>query len=539
LSTKISISKSIDRNFRDGQRRSFSTSVTICRGSLFKKMKQRTYIAIDLKSFYASVECRERGLDPLDTNLVVADESRTDKTICLAVTPSLKSLGIPGRARLFEVRQCVKKANTDRQYRAPGHMLYGTSHFGSELRENLSLAVDFLIAKPRMAYYIEYSTRIYQIYLKYIAPEDIVVYSIDEVFMDVTDYLNTYKLSAHDLAMRMIRDVLETTGITATAGIGTNLYLCKVAMDIVAKHIKPDENGVRIAELDEMSYRRALWEHQPITDFWRVGKGIAGKLAGYGMLTMGDVAICSEENEDLLYRLFGKNAELLIDHAWGFEPTTIEAIKAYRPTTNSLSSGQVLHCPYEADKARLIVREMTDQLVLDLVDKGLVTDQMVLTVGYDIENLTDPARRANYHGEVEIDRYSRHIPKQAHGSVNLDGYTSSTRKIMDAVTELFDRIVDRNLLIRRMYVVANHTLPEAEAPKKSAEYVQFDLFTDYAAEEEKRKAEAADLERERKLQKAALAIKKKFGKNALLRGMDLEEGATARDRNQEIGGHKA
>ena len=356
-------------------------------------MKQRIYIAIDLKSFYASVECRERGLDPLDTNLVVADESRTDKTICLAVTPSLKNYGISGRGRLFEVKQRVKEANAGRQHDAPGHRLDGSSHFFSELQADPSLAIDFIIAPPRMAYYMEYSTRIYQIYLKYIAPEDIVVYSIDEVFMDVTDYLNTYKLSAHDLAMKIILDVLETTGITATAGIGTNLFLCKVAMDIVAKHIPADKNGVRIAELDEMKFRRELWVHQPLTDFWRVGRGIAKKLEQNGMFTMGDVALCSERNEDLLYKLFGKNAELLIDHAWGWEPTTIEAIKAYRPSSNSISSGQVLHCPYETDKAKLVVREMTDLLVLDLVDKGLVTDQMVLTVGYDIENLTRSEER--------------------------------------------------------------------------------------------------------------------------------------------------
>ena len=561
-------------------------------------MKQLTYIAIDLKSFYASVECRERGLDPLDTNLVVADESRTDKTICLAVTPSLKSYGISGRGRLFEVKQRVKEANAGRQHDAPGHRLDGTSHFFSELQADPSLAIDFIIAPPRMAYYMEYSTRIYQVYLKYIAPEDIVVYSIDEVFMDVTDYLNTYKLSAHDLAMKIILDVLETTGITATAGIGTNLFLCKVAMDIVvysidevfmdvtdylntyklsahdlamkiildvlettgitatagigtnlflckvamdivAKHIPADKNGVRIAELDEMKFRRELWSHQPLTDFWRVGRGIAKKLEQNGMFTMGDVALCSERNEDLLYKLFGKNAELLIDHAWGWEPTTIEAIKAYRPSSNSLSSGQVLHCPYEPQKAKLVVREMTDLLVLDLVDKGLVTDQMVLTVGYDIENLTDPARRAKYHGAVETDHYGRQIPKQAHGSINLDGHTSSTRKIMCAVSELFDRIVDKNLLVRRMYVVANHVLPEADVPKKNDGAVQLDLFTDYAAEEEKQKAEDAALERERKIQAATLAIKKKYGKNAILKAMNLEEGATAKDRNAQIGGHKA
>ena len=498
-------------------------------------MKQRTYIAIDLKSFYASVECRERGLDPLDTNLVVADESRTDKTICLAVTPSLKSYGISGRARLFEVKQHVKQANAKRQYNAPGRKLEGSSHFYSELQSDPSLAVDFIVAPPRMALYMEISTRIYQIYLKYIAPEDIVVYSIDEV----TDYLDTYKLTPHDLAMKIILDVLAATGITATAGIGTNLFLCKVAMDIVAKHIPADRNGVRIAELDEMKFRRELWTHRPLTDFWRVGRGYAKKLEAHGMFTMGDVALCSERNEDLLYELFGKNAELLIDHAWGWEPTTIAVIKAYRPSTNSISSGQVLHCPYEAEKAKLVVREMADSLVLDLVDKGLVTDQIVLTVGYDIENLTDPTRRAKYHGTIETDRYGRQIPKQAHGTINLDGYTSSTRRIMCAVTELYDRIVDKDLLVRRMYVVANHILPEADAPKKNDSSVQLDLFTDYAAEAEKQKIEDAALERERKIQAATLAIKKKYGKNAILKGMNLEEGATAKDRNAQIGGHKA
>ena len=502
-------------------------------------MKERTYIAIDLKSFYASVECRERGLDPMDTNLVVADESRTDKTICLAVTPSLKSYGISGRGRLFEVKQRVKEANAGRRHDAPGRRLEGSSHFFSELQANPELAIDFIVAPPRMAYYMEYSTRIYEVYMKYIAPEDIVVYSIDEVFMDVTDYLNTYKLSPHDLAMKIILDVLETTGITATAGIGTNLFLCKVAMDIVAKHIPADENGVRIAELDEMSYRKTLWAHQPLTDFWRVGRGIAKKLEENGMFTMGDVARCSVYDEDKLYKLFGKNAELLIDHAWGWEPTTIEAIKAYRPSTNSLGSGQVLHQPYEPDKAKLVLREMADLLVLDLVDKGLVTDQIVVTVGYDIENLTDPERSKKYHGAIVKDHYGRQIPKHAHGTANLDGHTSSTKKIMCAVSELFDRIVDKNLLVRRLNIVANHVLPEADAPKKNDGFVQLDLFTDYAALELKQERERTELEREKKMQQAMLSIKKKFGKNAILKGMNLEEGATAKDRNAQIGGHKA
>ena len=502
-------------------------------------MKERTYIAIDLKSFYASVECRERGLDPMDTNLVVADESRTDKTICLAVTPSLKSYGISGRGRLFEVKQRVKEANDRRRHNAPGRRLEGSSHFFSQLRANPRLAIDFIIAPPRMAYYMEYSTRIYQVYMKYVAPEDIVVYSIDEVFMDVTDYLNTYKLSPHDLAMKMILDVLETTGITATAGIGTNLFLCKVAMDIVAKHIPADENGVRIAELDEMSYREKLWTHQPLTDFWRVGRGYAKKLEENGMFTMGDVARCSVINEDLLYTLFGKNAELLIDHAWGWEPATIEAIKAYRPSTNSLGSGQVLHQPYEPEKAKLVLREMADLLVLDLVDKGLVTDQIVVTVGYDIENLTDPERSKKYHGAIVKDHYGRQIPKHAHGTANLDGHTSSTKKIMCAASDLFDRIVDKNLLVRRLNIVANHVLPEADAPKKNDGYEQLDFFTDYAALDAEQEKEKAELAREKKMQQAVLTIKKKFGKNAILKGMNLEEGATAKDRNSQIGGHKA
>ena len=502
-------------------------------------MKQRTYIAIDLKSFYASVECRERGLDPMDTNLVVADESRTDKTICLAVTPSLKSYGISGRGRLFEVKQRVREANTGRRHDAPGHILEGKSCFFSELQADPKLEIDFLIAPPRMAYYMEYSTRIYQVYMKYVAPEDIVVYSIDEVFMDVTNYLTAYKLTARELARKIILDVIETTGITATAGIGTNLFLCKVAMDIVAKHIPADKNGVRIAELDETTYRRTMWSHQPLTDFWRVGRGYAKKLEENGMFTMGDVARMSELNEDLLYKLFGKNAELLIDHAWGWEPTTIAAIKAYKPSSNSLGSGQVLHCPYEAEKAKLVLREMADMLSLDLVEKGLVTDQLVVTIGYDIENLTDPQRRKKYHGDIVKDHYGRQIPKHAHGTINLEGYTSSTKKIVGAAAELYDRIADKNLLVRRLNIVANHVLPESAAPKKNEGFQQLDLFTDYAALQAEQEQERAALDREKKMQQAMLTIKKKFGKNAILKGMNLEEGATAKDRNKQIGGHKA
>ena len=501
-------------------------------------MREPTYIAIDLKSFYASVECRERGLDPMNTNLVVADESRTDKTICLAVTPSLKSYGISGRGRLFEVKQRVREVNQARAYAAPGKKTQWSSCFDSELRANPTMAVDFLIAPPRMALYMEYSTRIYNVYMKYVAPEDIVVYSIDEVFMDVTNYLDTYKLTPKELTMKMILDVLETTGITATAGIGTNLFLCKVAMDVVAKHIPPDKNGVRIAELDEKRFRKELWNHKPLTDFWRVGRGYAKKLEEHGLFTMGDVARCSVYNENLLYKLFGKNAELLIDHAWGWEPCTMEAIKAYKPASNSLGSGQVLHQPYPAEKARLVLREMTDLLVLDLVDKGLVTDQLVVTVGYDIENLTDSTRRKNYHGEITVDHYGREVPKHAHGTANLGSYTSSTKKILDAVAELFDRIVDPDLLVRRLNVVANHVIAEGDRVEEPVAE-QLDFFTDYAAEDAKREAERADLERERKRQQAMLTIKKKFGKNAILKGMNLEEGATAKDRNAQIGGHKA
>ncbi len=502
-------------------------------------MRQHTYIAIDLKSFYASVECRDRGLDPLDTNLVVADESRTDKTICLAVTPTLKSFGISGRARLFEVKQRVQEVNADRKRNLRGREFAGSSHFYSELSKDPSLALDFIIAPPRMAYYMEYSTRIYEIYMKYVAPEDIIVYSIDEVFMDVTDYLQTYRMSPRDLAMKMILEVLETTGITATAGIGTNLYLCKVAMDVMAKHIPSDENGVRIAFLDEMTYRRELWSHRPITDFWRVGRGYAKKLETYGIYTMGDVARCSEQNEELLYRLFGKNAELLIDHAWGWEPCTVEAVKAYRPESSSLGSGQVLQCPYDAEKAKLVVREMADALSLDLVEKRLVTDQIVITVGYDIENLTDPERRKKYRGEVVTDRYGRQIPKHAHGTENLESFTSSTQKMVEAASVLYDRIVDKNLLIRRMNITANNIVEEKAAQQKNKSYQQLDLFTDYAAEEEQEKQEALRLDRERKLQEATITIKKKFGKNAILKGMSLQEGATAKNRNEQIGGHKA
>lgn len=501
-------------------------------------MKERIYIAFDLKSFYASVECRERGLDPMDTNLVVADESRTDKTICLAVTPPLKSCGISGRGRLFEVKQRVIEVNSERRYRAPQHKLSGSSYLFSELQANPSLAIDFIIAPPRMACYMEYSTRIYTIYMKYAAPEDIVVYSIDEVFIDVTDYLDAFQLSPHMLAMKIIQDILSETGITATAGIGTNLFLCKVAMDIVAKHIPPDKNGVRIAELNEMSYRQMLWSHQPLTDFWRVGHGYARKLKEHGMFTMGDVALCSVTHEELLYTLFGKNAELLIDHAWGWEPCTIKDIKAYRPASQSLGSSQVLPCPYSAEKAKLVLREMADQLVLDLADKKLVTDQLVLTVGYDIENLTVPQRCSNYQGPVVLDSYGRQIPRHAHGTASLSRHTASSKELIRAASDLFDRIVNPILLIRRLSITANHTVPERSVSTPIL-YEQMNLFTDYAALEKKHKKEQAELERDKNLQQAILTIKKKYGRNAILRGMSLEEGATARERNKQIGGHKA
>ena len=504
----------------------------------------RTYISIDLKSFYASVECRERNRDPLTTNLVVADASRTEKTICLAVSPSLKSYGISGRARLFEVVQKVNEANNARRYSAPNKMLTGESDDITEINANPSLAIDYIIAPPRMAYYMEYSTRIYSVYLKYIAPEDIFPYSIDEVFIDVTDYLKTYNMTARELAMTMIRDVLETTGITATAGIGTNMYLCKIAMDIVAKHIEPDKDGVRIAELDEMTYRKSLWTHRPITDFWRVGRGYAKKLEQYGLYTMGDIARCSIGkpndlyNEELLYKLFGVNAELLIDHAWGYEPCTMELVKAYKPETKSINSGQVLHCPYDFDKARLIVKEMTDLMVLDLVDKGLVTDQIVLTVGYDVENLTNAKRRNRYNGVVTTDRYGRKVPKHAHGTANLERQTSSTILITEAVLNLYDRIVDKNLLIRRINLSANK-LTDENVANKAAEYEQLDLFTDYTTKAIHDAKEAEVFGREKRMQKAIITIKKRFGKNAILKGMNLEEGATAKDRNEQIGGHKA
>lgn len=502
----------------------------------------KIYAAIDLKSFYASVECVERGLDPLTTNLVVADKSRTEKTICLAVSPSLKKYGIPGRPRLFEVIQKVKRINKERQESAPGHKFIGQS-FHSDKLSDPSVALAYITAPPRMSLYMKYSTQIYQIYLRYFAPEDIHVYSIDEVFMDVTHYLKTYGMTAYQLAQTIILDVQDHIGITATAGIGTNLYLCKIAMDIVAKHIDADENGVRIAQLDEKSYRKLLWDYRPITDFWRVGPGYAKKLAENGMYTMGDVARCSigketdYYNEDLLYKLFGVNAELLIDHAWGYEPCTIAQIKAYRPQANSSGSGQVLQCPYPADKARIVVQEMTDQLVLDLVEHGLVTDQIVLTVGYDIENLTDPVRAKRYHGEVTTDRYGRKIPKHAHGTANLQNHTSSAITVVEKTLELYDRIINPDLLIRRIYVTACHVRTEQEAQKEQT-YEQMSLF-DFAEETEEQKAQKQALQKEKQMQKAMLSIKQRYGKNAILKGTNFKEGATMRQRNGQIGGHRA
>lgn len=496
----------------------------------------RQYIAIDLKSFYASVECVARGLDALTTNLVVADARRTEKTICLAVSPSLKAYGIPGRARLFEVVQKVEQVNRQRKKQAPGRTFAGSSADATELACDASLALDYIIAPPRMAHYMRYSAQIYEIYLNYVAPEDIHVYSIDEVFIDATAYLKAAGQTAREFARTIMKDIYSRTGITATAGVGSNLYLCKVAMDIGAKHAPPDENGARIAELDEIGYRRTLWEHEPITDFWRVGRGYAERLASVGLYTMGDVARCSlggagdYHNEDLLYRLFGVNAELLIDHAWGWEPCTIADIKAYRPRSGSVGAGQVLQCPYSFDKAKLVALEMAQGLALELVGKELVTDQIVMTVGYDVEN-------RDYTGEMVTDRYGRRMPKHAHGTQNLERFTSSEKRISQAVTELFGRIVDKKLLIRRLYLTATHVAAEGTQKREGAQ--QMDLFTDYAAQEAQRQEEEEELEREKRRQQAVLAIKGKYGKNAILKGVNFEEGATAKERNETIGGHKA
>jgi DNA polymerase V len=500
--------------------------------------QQRIYEAIDLKSFYASVECVARGKDPLTTNLVVADESRTEKTICLAVSPSLKAYHIAGRARLFEVVQRIKEINYERLRRIPDHRFKGKSASATELNEHPDWEVDYIVATPRMAEYIRVSTDIYGIYLKYIAPEDIHVYSIDEVFMDVTDYLVSYRKTPHELAIEIIHDILSQTGITATAGIGTNLYLAKVAMDIVAKHTEADQDGVRIAELDEMNYRQLLWNHQPLTDFWRVGHGIARKLAMYGIKTMGQIARMSINNEELLYRLFGVNAELLIDHAWGWEPCTMPYIKAHKPEMNSMGSGQVLPHAYDFKKARVVMLEMADALAMDLVDKRLVTDQLAITINYDGESLRK-SEYQDYTGPIAYDYYGRVVPRHVQGAVKLERLTSSSRLIRQAIDELFCRIVDHSLLVRRLNITAVRVINEDEALREKCAPIQLDLFTDYEAEYKAIEKEETLLANERNLQKTVLAIKKKFGKNAILKGLDFAEGATARERNNQIGGHKA
>ena len=494
--------------------------------------ESKIYVAIDLKSFYASVECKERGLDPITTNLVVADSSRTEKTICLAVSPALKSYGIPGRARLFEVVQKVKEVNIYRKRKATNRTFTGSSYSDIELKKNKSLELSYIIAPPRMAYYMKYSSKIYNIYLKYFSSDDIYVYSIDEVFIDVTHYLKTYNMRAKELVTKVIQDVYQTTGITATAGIGTNLYLCKIAMDIVAKHVKPDENGVRIAGLDEMAYRKLLWGHRPLTDFWRVGKGYTKKLEEHGMYTMGDVARMSVKNEDLLYKLFGVNAELLIDHAWGWESVTIESIKAYRPATNSICSGQVLHCPYNYENTKIIVKEMTELLALDLVEKGLVTNQIVLEVGYDVDTLKNQAISSLYNGEITTDKYGRKVPKHAHGTINIDHQTASSKVLTGYIIKLYEQIVNKQLLVRRINITVNNVVNENMV--KTSDYEQINLFVDYAEVNEKRKKEEA----EKEIQKAMIGIKSKYGKNAILKGMNLQKEGTTIERNRQIGGHK-
>lgn len=499
----------------------------------------KTYIAIDLKSFFASVECVERGLDPLTTNLVVADESRTEKTICLAVTPSLKAYGVGGRARLFEVIQRVREVNNERRRKITNYQFTGKSSDDILIKQHPDWELDFIRAVPRMAKYIEYSTRIYKIYLKYIAPEDIHTYSIDEVIMDVSNYLGTYKMTAHELAMMMIHDVLKHTGITATAGIGTNMYLCKVAMDIVAKHIPADKDGVRIAELNEMSYRKELWNHRPLTDFWRVGRGIADKLAVYGIDCMGKLARLSLINENLLYKLFGVNAELLIDYAWGWEPCTMEYVKAYRPETNSVSRGQVLQEPYTFEKALIVVKEMTDAMSLEQVSKRLVTDQMVLNIGYDRESLTDPHIASKYNGPIAMDYYGKMTPKPAHGTATLEEHSSSSRVLTNAIIDLFYRIVNKELLVRRINISMNRIISEDKVKANKTAPVQLDLFTDYEEQEKLDQQKKQELDKERRMQEALLVIKQRFGKNSILKGTSYEEGATAKERNNQIGGHKS
>ncbi len=495
---------------------------------------ERQYIAIDLKSFYASCECAERGLDPLTTNLVVADVSRTEKTICLAVSPSLKQYGIPGRARLFEVIQAVKKINRERLKNAPNHVFTGKSFDDTELKKNPSLELDFIAATPQMAHYIQKSTEIYKIYLKYIDSADIHVYSIDEMFADVTKYLKTYKKNAEQIATMMILDVYKQTGITATAGIGTNLYLAKVAMDIIAKHVKENEEGVRIGHLDEISYRKLLWDHTPLTDFWRVGRGLTARLFKHGLITMGDIARQSLINEDVLYQEFGINAELLIDHAWGYEPVTIDDIKAYKPKNNSLSIGQVLSCPYDYTKAKVIVKEMADALSLDLTNKELVTDQIVLSFGYDISDLSDMMSES----EVENDWYGRKVPAGEHGSFNLTHFTSSTKEIVNAAVTLYERLVNKKLHVRRVYIGCR-VINEKDIDKYAPKYEQLSLFATYEEQSLNKDSIKETEQEEKELQKTILKIKKKYGKNSILKGTDYEEGGTTIDRNKQIGGHKA
>lgn len=495
------------------------------------------YLAIDLKSFYASVECIERHLNPMNTNLVVADNSRTEKTICLAVSPALKSLGVPGRPRLFEVNEKVRQLNSFRRAKLNGKTLQEKSYLLSELQKKQDLAIDFIIAPPRMAHYIKYSTDILNVYLKYIAPEDIHVYSIDEVFIDISHYLKTYGLSPMELCQKMVKDVYTTTGITATAGIGTNLYLAKIAMDIVAKKMPADKNGVRIAYLDEQLYREKLWTHQPLTDFWRVGKGYAKKLEQEGLYTMGDIALCSTGskssyyNEELLYKLFGINAELLIDHAWGYEPCTIEQIKAYRPSKHSICCGQVLHTPYTTEKGEIVIKEMADSIALDLTAKSLVTDQLVLTIGYDRSNLDAPETRSKI-DKIRIDHYGRQVPEHSHGTIHLNGHTSLSNEIINKATELYRRIVKPQLLIRRFSLTADNTL--AANQTDVATVTQLSLFDEPVDPQVQAKRDKVD-----KLQHTVIDIKKRFGKNSLLRGLNYEDGATGRERNAQIGGHKA
>lgn len=500
---------------------------------------QPQYIAIDLKSFFASVECVERNLNPLSTNLVVADNSRTDKTICLAVSPSLKAYGIAGRARLFEVVQKVRKINAQRRCHTYTHQLTGKSFLATELQAHPDWEVDYITATPRMKLYIEYSRKAYSAYLKYIDPKDIHIYSIDEVFINIAPYIKKYNTDAHNLARMLIREVLTRTGITATVGIGTNLYLAKIAMDIVAKHQPSDKNGARIAQLNEQTYRTLLWNVRPLTKFWRVGKGLATKLAQHGMFTMGDIARQSVKNEEVLYKLLGVNAELLIDHAWGWEPCTIQDIHNYHPNNQSLSRGQVLQEPYTFEKARVVMHEMADAMALTLLSKGLVTNQLVIHVNYDRESLNQPQIQQKYHGNITIDSYGRSVPHPTRDAAPLDNYTSSSKEICKAVMQAFDRVVSPHLLMRQINLVACNVIPENQIPKKEKRAIQLDLFTDYEALKKEQQAETEQVQKELRVQKTILKIKQDFGKNAILKGINFADGATMIERNSQIGGHKA